>query len=53
MITQWCGKACARETEGIVKAYVSQISEKLRLSDRTEAALTAMRAGLVEGCSAN
>lgn len=33
-------------TEGTVKGYVSQILEKLGLSDRTEAALMAMRAGL-------
>ena len=36
-------------TEGTVKGYVSQILEKLGISDRTEAALIAMRAGLLEG----
>ena len=45
-------KEIARElglTEGTVKGYVSQILEKLGISDRTEAALIAMRAGLLEG----
>ena len=35
-------------TEGTVKGYVSQILEKLGISDRTEAALMAMRAGLLD-----
>jgi DNA-binding NarL/FixJ family response regulator len=43
-------KAIAREldlTEGTVKGYVSQIFQKLQLSDRTEAAMYAVRQGWV------
>lgn len=36
-------------TEGTVKGYVSQILAKLRLEDRTQAALYAVRTGLHEG----
>ena len=35
-------------TEGTIKGYVSAIFEKLAISDRTEAALIAVRGGLVE-----
>jgi DNA-binding NarL/FixJ family response regulator len=35
-------------TEGTVKGYVSVIFEKLRVSDRTEAALIALRAGMAD-----
>jgi DNA-binding NarL/FixJ family response regulator len=43
-------KAIARQldlTEGTVKGYVSQILEKLAVKDRTQAALAAVRLGLV------
>ena len=36
-------------TEGTVKGYVSQILAKLRLTDRTQAALYAVRTGMHEG----
>jgi len=36
-------------TEGTVKGYVSQILAKLHLEDRTQAALHAVRTGLLEG----
>jgi DNA-binding NarL/FixJ family response regulator len=35
-------------TEGTVKGYVSQILAKLHLQDRTQAALYAVRTGLLE-----
>jgi DNA-binding NarL/FixJ family response regulator len=38
-------------TEGTVKGYVSQILAKLQLEDRTQAALYAVRNGLVDGDS--
>ncbi len=44
-------KAIASEcclTEGTVKGYISQIFQKLRVGDRTEAALYAVRKGWVE-----
>ena len=44
-------KAIASEcclTEGTVKGYISQIFQKLRVGDRTEAALYAVRRGWVE-----
>jgi DNA-binding NarL/FixJ family response regulator len=36
-------------TEGTVKSYVRSIFEKLNVSDRTQAALIALRTGLVDG----
>ena len=36
-------------TEGTVKGYVSQILSKLHLTDRTQAALYAVRHGLIDG----
>jgi len=44
-------KAIARElslTEGTVKGYVSQILQKMGISDRTQAAMIAVRKGLVK-----
>lgn len=52
LIAQGCSnKVIAREldiTEGTVKGYVSQILAKLGVEDRTQAALHALRKGLVE-----
>ncbi len=56
-VLSWVAKAksnkeIARElglTEGTVKGYVSAIFEKLGIRDRTEAALIALRAELLEG----
>jgi DNA-binding NarL/FixJ family response regulator len=44
-------KAIARQlslTEGTVKGYVSQILQKMGLADRTQAAMSAVRRGLVQ-----
>ena len=44
-------KAIARRlslTEGTVKGYVSQILQKMGISDRTQAAMCAVRKGLVQ-----
>jgi DNA-binding NarL/FixJ family response regulator len=41
--------AALRLTEGTVKGYVSAVFTKLGVADRTQAALTAVRHGLVPG----
>ena len=44
-------KAIARQlslTEGTVKGYVSQILQKMGINDRTQAAMAAVRRGLVQ-----
>jgi DNA-binding NarL/FixJ family response regulator len=56
-VLSWVAKAksnkeIARElglTEGTVKGYVSAIFEKLKVNDRTQAALIALNAGLSDG----